>query len=191
MTLSFRSRLLSSPFLPGVISANLQPSVLQSEADFAAHAAFARTTWVPVLLSFPQKHALFKDIVTAVWRHLGDSIDLMVMNCRVPAGGRMPAALGEERIFLVADLQPEINRLTRVGCSFVAIREGFVRHPMEEGDNGLDLDWHLPPKDAAQRFSPLTSELLALGLSEAVCHATRGSSWECLAPGEGTLRYGR
>ncbi|MGP8431866.1 hypothetical protein ACT2FY_00730 [Paraburkholderia fungorum] len=168
MILSFRSHLLNSPFPASLIAANLQPAVLETEADFAAYAAFARRTWAPVLLSFAQKHTLMKSVVDAVWRHLDGGIDLILMNCRVPAGGRMAHELGDARVFLVAELAPEVQRLRRAGRSFVTIDEALVRHPMEAGDNHFDLHWHLPGADALQRFTPLTYELAGLGLTQAL-----------------------
>jgi hypothetical protein len=172
MTLSFRSQLLSSPFPDSLVSANLQPAVLQSEADFIAFAAFARRTWAPVLLSFAQKQAFMKSVVGAVWRHLDGCVDMIVINCRVPAGGRMANELGDVGVLLVSELAPEAERLARAGRSFVTIDEGLVRHPLEAGDNQLDLDWHLPSADGQQRFTLLTQELVGLGLTEVLPHAS-------------------
>jgi hypothetical protein len=115
---------------------------------------------------------LMKSVVGAVRRYLDGRVDNVVINCRVPAGGRMAYELGDVGVFLVSELAPEAERLARAGRSFLTIDEGLVRHPLETGDNQIDLDWHLPSADGEQCFALLTQELVRLGLTEVQPHAS-------------------
>ncbi|MGA2286884.1 hypothetical protein [Bradyrhizobium sp.] len=139
--------------------------MLTSEADFTAMALMARAEWAPVLLSFAQRHDLMRRIFQTIDAVLGDTLQRILLHSRVPAGGRMPAILARETVFIVSELECEIARLLSAGLSFLSIHEGFVRHPLEVGNNEVEIAWHNPPEGGAARFNLLTSELNKLGFS--------------------------
>ncbi|MBV8753545.1 MAG: hypothetical protein JO309_01555 [Pseudonocardiales bacterium] len=176
MTLSFEAQLTSAPYAGTIIPSNRHPAVLDSEDDFAAAAQFARRSWAPVLMSFAQRHAFMARVFEKIRTVLADRIRRVVLHGRVPHGERMPPELASEGVFIVTELQPEVIRLTQTGESFLTFYEGFVRHPMEIGNNDVRIEWHNFPEDGPARFAALGDELLALGLTKvAVTYSGRAA----------------
>ncbi|WP_321818265.1 MULTISPECIES: hypothetical protein [unclassified Paraburkholderia] len=163
--LTFVGQLRSSPFAGEPVLSSYRGHRLLSEDDFYAYAAFSKEKWSPVLLSFQQKWALLDRIFAALDTHIGERVERIILSSRVP-GTRMPVRLGEGRIFQVVSPGAECARLHASGASFVAVYEGFVRHPMETGRNELALVWHRPPEDSATRdaFEALSLALRDIGL---------------------------
>lgn len=179
--LVFHGRLLDSPFEGELFLSDIRPGTLETEMDFVAYAQLARPNWAPVWMSFPQKCRFLGSIVQHIVDTVWDDIDLLLMICRVP-GIRMPLELGQEKIFQVVELEPEIERLAALGQSFLSMDEGFVRHPMEIGNNDLRLQWHLPRgAQAVPHFERLCERLRALGLVD-LHRATAGRLHASPAP---------
>lgn len=167
MNLVFEGALQASPFQGELFHSSFRQLELFTEADFVAYHELARNRWAPVWMSFAQKSRfmteLYQRLVETVW----DDIDRMVMVARVPSV-RMPVELGQEKILQVVELQPEIDRLDEMGESFLSLYEGFVRHPLEIGNNEVRLEWHRPRgEQAASKFDLLTQRLCAMGLKPA------------------------
>lgn len=158
-------RLVRRPFPGAPVNAGFAPPQLASEADFAAYADFATEGWAPVLVSFPQRHALMDAIVGLLEREIGAQAHTMLVTCRVPSGGAMPARLGAEHILNVVEPEAEARRLNRLGLSFLIVREGFIRYPMERGDNRLSVAWFNAP-EGAPALAALTAPLAALGVEQ-------------------------
>lgn len=79
----------------------------------------------------------------------------------------MPVELGQDKVFQVVELQPEVDRLVWAGESFLAVYEGFVRHPLEQGNNELLVEWHNHCCDHAQaKFGELSNRLRLMGLAD-------------------------
>lgn len=165
--LTFEGQLASTPSPGEFFLSNIRPRELATDHDFASYRALARADWAPVQMSFPQKCRYLEQIVGCIRETVWTDVDWRLMNCRVP-GIRMPVSLGEEKILQVVELEPETQRLRALGYSFLAMKEGFVRHPSEVGDNRLRLDWHLPRRaGAVAAFEDLCRRLRALGLTPA------------------------
>lgn len=169
--LYFEGWLRASPFRGELFNSSFRQLELMSEADFIAYHELARSRWAPVWMSFAQKSrfmmAVYQHLVETVW----DDVDRMIMVARVPSV-RMPLELGQEKILQVVDLAPEVQRLEALGESFLSLYDGFVRHPLESGNNELRLQWHRPRAEhAARKFEDLTQRLRALGLDASVAGA--------------------
>ena len=166
MKLLFEGQLSQSPFKGEYFLSDIRPRTLETEADFVSYRALARPTWAPVLMSFPQKGRFLSSILTCMLNTVWDDVDRLLMVCRVP-GIRMPLELGQDKILQVVELAPEVERLSALGESFLAMDEGFVRHPLETGNNELRLQWHgARAHDAAEKFAALCNALRSLGLHE-------------------------
>lgn len=164
MTLQFRAQMHTSPFKGQVFPSEMRQPILQNEADFVGFAQMARKEWAPILMSFPQKYQFLGQVFEHIWACLDPHIERVLLNSRVP-GMRMPLILGEERVFQIIDLEAAVNQLLPSGQSFLSVFEGFVRHPLEVGNNEIVLTWHNPQcADAATRFQELSERLLKLGL---------------------------
>lgn len=166
MTLSFHAHLHRNPYPAEIIPAGLLPPQVATEDDFACYAMFAKPNWVPVLLSFAQKYRLMEAVLAEIRRTLDGQFQQIVMTCRVPGVLRFPAAYNAPDIFKVADLAMETQRLRAFGIPFLAMHEGFVRHPMEQGENEFRLELHRPGPAAAAAFGECRLALRALGLDE-------------------------
>lgn len=164
MNLCFEGQLQASPYQDELFKSTFRQLELFTEADFVAYHEMARSRWAPVWMSFQQKSrfmtAIYQQLVETVW----DDIDRLIMVARVPSV-RMPLELGQEKILQVVDMESEIQRLDALGESFLSLYDGFVRHPLESGNNELRLQWHHPRGDqAAHKFALLTSRLRGMGL---------------------------
>ena len=164
MNLCFEGKLQASPFQGELFNSSFRQLELVTEADFLAYHELARPRWAPVWMSFAQKNGF----MTQVYRHLvetvWDDVDRMIMVARVPSV-RMPLELGQEKILQVVELESEIQRLDALGESFLSLYDGFIRHPLESGNNELRLQWHRPRGDrAAEKFALLVQRLRAMGL---------------------------
>jgi hypothetical protein len=163
MTLSFSGKLTVSPFKGQVFLCDTRFPVIATEDDFAGYAEMSRATWAPVLMSFPQKSLFLSRILSSVDATVGPHLDRIVMNCRVP-GRRLPVESMDEKLFLVVDLEPEINELVKTDDSVLAIYEGLVRFPLEEGDNDIVVTWHnCRGPDPEGDFAALSDALIKLG----------------------------
>jgi hypothetical protein len=166
--LYFEGRLKASPFQGELFNSSFRQLELVTESDFIAYHELARSRWAPVWMSFSQKSrfmtAVYQHLVETVW----DDVDRMIMVARVPSV-RMPLELGQEKILQVVELAPEVQRLDALGESFLSLYDGFVRHPLESGNNELRLQWHRPRGEhAARKFEDLTQRLRAMGLDASV-----------------------
>lgn len=167
MTMVFQAQMRHSPYKGQVFPSEMRQPILQGETDFLGFTAMARREWAPILMSFPQKYDFLGKVFEHIWASLDTQIERVILNSRVP-GMRMPVDLGQERVFQVLDLAPEVARLQSTGQSFLTVFEGFVRHPLEIGNNELTITWYNPPSDevadAKGRFAQLAEKLLAMGL---------------------------
>lgn len=167
MNLVFEGALQASPFQGELFHSSFRQLELFTEADFVAYHEMARNRWAPVWMSFVQKSRFMVDIYQCLAETVWNDIDHMVMVARVPSV-RMPLELGQEKILQVVELQSEIDRLNKLGESFLSMYEGFVRHPLESGNNDVRLEWHQPRgEQAASKFDLLTQRLRAMGLKPA------------------------
>ncbi|MGP8431859.1 hypothetical protein ACT2FY_00765 [Paraburkholderia fungorum] len=138
--------------------------LFSDERDFASFEMIGRTAWTASLVNYEEMYALLAQIVTAVRRHAGAAVDEILLNSRMPATSRMPRELFGADIFLVHDVAAEAQLLLAEQCSFVTMREGFVRDYIEAGSNELLLDWYAPPPDGDMRLAAIVGELVALGI---------------------------
>ncbi len=164
MSLRFRATLRRSPYPDEISPADLMAPQIATEGDFAGYAAFAKPVWAPVLMTFAQKYRLMDTVLAEVRRTLGGQFEQILMTCRVPGVTRFPTAYNAEDIFKVADLTVETRRLRGLGMAFLTMHEGFVRHPMEQGNNEFELALHNPRADAGPAFEACVEALSALGL---------------------------
>jgi hypothetical protein len=166
MTLIFNAHLCRCPYPDEITQVGLLPPQLVTQDDFAAYAAFAKPTWVPVLLTFMQKYRLMDAVLAEIRRTLDGEFRQLLMTCRVPGVTRFPTAYNSEDIFKVADLTAETQRLRAFGIPFLTLHEGFVRHPMEQGENEFRLALHRPGVSGERAFRACVEALLRLGLEE-------------------------
>lgn len=160
----FRATLIRAPYAQEPQQVGFLPPQVESETDFAAYRAFAKTDWPPILMNFAQKHRFMDELLTSIRRHLGGEFDLLLMTCRVPGVMRFPAAFNAEDVFKIAEIEPEASRLAAQGLRLLTLREGFVRHPMEQGANELELTLRGGSESGRRGFAALGAEILASGL---------------------------
>jgi hypothetical protein len=171
MNLLFEGQLQSSPFHGEIFHSTFRQLELHTESDFVAFQQMARSRWAPVWMSFSQKSRFMSQVYQHILETVWDDVDRMLMVARVPSV-RMPIELGQDKILQVVELAPEIQRLEALEESFLSLYDGFVRHPMESGNNELRLQWHRPRgADAAPKFDKLCEKLRAMGLQEAARHS--------------------
>lgn len=164
MTLIFNAHLHRCPYPDEITQAGLLPPQIATEDDFAAYAAFAKPTWAPVLLTFVQKYRLMDAVLTEIRRTLDGEFRQLLMTCRVPGVTRFPPAYNCEDILKVSDLTVEAQRLRALGIPFLTMHEGFVRHPMEQGENEFRLALHRPGALGEPAFRVCVEALRGLGL---------------------------
>lgn len=160
--LQFQTTLHRSPFPDEIVSADLTPPQIASEDDFACYAAFARPDWAPVLLSFEQKYRFMDAVLEIVDRHLDEHYHTLVMTCRVPGTMRFPKRFNDPRIIKVSSIRAELDVLLPTGLPVLAMHEGFVRHPMEQGSNEFQLSLHNPRPGAENAFNECSVALGSL-----------------------------
>lgn len=168
MTLTFNAHLHRCPYPDEITQAGLLPPQIATEDDFAAYAAFAKPTWVPVLLTFVQKYRLMDAVLAEIRRTLDGEFRQLLMTCRVPGVTRFSTAYNAEDVFKVTDLTAEAQRLEALGIPFLTLHEGFVRHPMEQGENEFRLTLHRPGPSGELAFRACVEALRGLGLEEDV-----------------------
>lgn len=164
MPMTYRAQLRRNPWPDEILPAGLEPPQVMTDDDFACYAMFAKPTWAPVLLSFPQKYRLMALVLEEIRTHLGGHFEQLVMTCRVPGVMRFPNTYNAPDVFKVADLPMAVEQMQALGVPFLAMHEGFVRHPMEQGENEFVLTLYSQSPAAQEAFLACSKALNALGL---------------------------
>lgn len=166
--LCYHAHLTQHPYPDELIPAELlQSPQLSTQDDFSAYRAFAKKSWAPILVSFAQKYRFMDSLLEIVETHLAAHYDIMLMTCRVPGTMRFPDRFNSDKVFLVADIDAEMQRLLARGARFAVIEEGIVRHPMEQGQNEFALRLQNPEAAAKAAFEACTQALSKAGLTPA------------------------
>ncbi|MNG28097.1 hypothetical protein D3C84_1133090 [compost metagenome] len=84
----------------------------------------------------------------------------------MPSIMRMPKSLFGKDLFFLLGLEDECERLAAKGVSLFGLREGFLRHMLEDGDNRLLLRWYNAPVGAAETMVRIADALNDCGIEQ-------------------------
>ena len=69
-----------------------------------------------------------------------EELDFILVEIAMPSGARLTPTLLHEKVFLCLDVNSEFEKLRDRSFSVLAIRDSFIRHPQEMGDNSINVD---------------------------------------------------
>jgi hypothetical protein len=179
MTVARYEGVLETTKYAGRVKRSSPPSPpFDEDRDFENFAKLGRWHWSTPQVGYEEKYGLLSDLLSIVRANSGDAIDEMVMTSRMPSTIRMPKEMFGDDLFLVVDVDAEVRELSSQNRRFIAIREGFVRNPMEDGANEFMLDWHRPPGDVERRLSAMVAGFEQAGLRTRVSAVLSGAEDE-------------
>lgn len=167
MTTYSYTGLLSQTYKPGKPA----PSALHTPAfsdvlDFDSYRRLGRESWPRSFVTYERKYELLSEIVALLRAETGAACAEIIAYSRMPSIMRMPPELFGDDLFFVTDPDGESDRIAAQGISHLVLRDGFLRHSLEDGDNRLTLRWRLAPADADQIMARVAAGLERLGIAE-------------------------
>lgn len=136
------------------------------DLDFDSYRLLGCGSWPASRVTYEHKYALMSDIV-GILRHEAEGLfEEILIYSRMPSIMRMPKPLFGKDLFFLLGLEDECERLSVTGISFFAMREGFLRHMVEDGDNRLLLRWYNAPPGAAMAMARIADALNACGIKQ-------------------------
>ncbi len=148
--LSYHNFLKCSPGPSSCIPGDAPLPQLVTESDFAGFATMAQENWGNVYTTFTQKYILMHRIVSLILESMECHIDFLIMTARMPGMMKFPISFQDKKVFIVSNPELEGNRLLPTQKPFITLYEGFVRFPMEIGNNELQLEFHNIKNDSAK-----------------------------------------
>lgn len=136
------------------------------DLDFDSYRMLGRGTWPASRVTYERKYELLSEIFDLIRKHAAGQFSEMLVYSRMPSIMRMPKPLFGPDVFFLLGLDDEAQRLQPTGLSFLTIREGFVRHALEDGDNQITVRWFNAPDLALVAMQEISKALEALGIAE-------------------------
>lgn len=134
--------------------------------DFESYRLLGRGSWPVSRVTYERKYELLSDIV-GILRHEAEGLfQEILIYSRMPSIMRMPPPLFGKDLFFLVGLEDECERLSDTGGSFFGLREGFLRHMVEDGDNRLLLRWYNAPEGAAEVMVRIANALKECGIEQ-------------------------
>lgn len=133
--------------------------------DFDSYRRLGRESWPRSFVTYERKYELLAEIIAAIRTVTAPHCAEIIAYSRMPSIMRMPPELFGNDLFFVTDLDGESDRIADQGISHMAMRDGFLRHSLEDGDNRLTLRWRHAPNDAPERIGQLAEMLKDLGIT--------------------------
>jgi hypothetical protein len=128
--------LTSRPFGDRAVLAQMQSLPLIGEHDFAVAASFPGARATPVFLSYAEHLEFLSLLVRELFARIPEL--QIVIRMRLPIQGRLPVELLDEKVLLLDDLTGDVGCLS-IQNNVLEIEDRFVRHPLEAGDNRIQL----------------------------------------------------
>jgi len=163
-TLSYRGKLgrIYKPNKPALSGFHTPP--FHDDLDFESYRMLGREAWPRSFVTYERKYELLAEIVTILRAEAAGLFDEILFYSRMPSIMRMPKDLFGPDLFFLVDLDAESRTLQAAGISHFAVREGFLRHMLEDGDNTVQIDWHWAPKGADDALQRISKALEGLGI---------------------------
>jgi len=162
LTLTGRLARVYKPDQPALSGYHTPP--FHTDLDFDSYRLLGRTVWPASKVTYERKYELLAEIVTILRRHGKGRFAEIVFQARMPSIIRMPEALFGDDIFFVLGLDEAIGQLAAEGIAFLAVEEGFLRHALEDGQNGFRLRWYNAPEGSEAALDMIAADLVALGI---------------------------
>jgi len=137
--MSFTGRLTGRPYGGKATLASLRGFPLSSESDYRNASGFRGIRGIPVYLNFFEHFDLMSHMVKLVLKEM-EELDFILVEIAMPSGARLTPTLLHEKVFLCLDVNSEFEKLRDRSFSVLAIRDSFIRHPQEMGDNSINVD---------------------------------------------------
>jgi hypothetical protein len=128
--------LTSRPFGDRAVLAQMQSLPLIGEHDFAVAASFPGARATPVFLSYAEHLEFLSLLVCELFARIPEL--QIVIRMRLPIQGRLPLELLDEKVLLLDGLTGDVGCLS-IQNNVLEIEDRFVRHPLEAGDNRIQL----------------------------------------------------
>lgn len=138
------------------------------DLDFESYRLMGRASWPASRVTYERKYELLGEILGIIRREAAGLFDEILVYSRMPSIMRMPKPLFGADVFFLLGLEDECERLAAEGVRLFALREGFLRHALEDGDNRMSLRWFNAPDGAAAVMERIAAGLSACGLDGAV-----------------------
>lgn len=156
--LSMRFMLHAPPYDGTLFRATTPLLRLSNEFDFAScqqlRASHPDTRYH---VSYGEKYRLLEWLIGLARAEL-DPIERVLLTSKMPSAVRFTPALLAPDVFMCHDPAAQAARMEREGRHVLVIRDQVVRHPLEYGDNSLELEW-LGPRISPERFARLGERL--------------------------------
>lgn len=165
----YRGRLtqIYKPNKPALSGFHTPP--FHDDLDFESYRLLGRSVWPQSFVTYERKYELLAEIVSILREQAAGQFHEILFYSRMPSVMRMPKELFGPDLFFVVDLEAESQTLQRAGVAHFAVREGFLRHMLEDGDNSLTIDWHGAPENYQRTLNHLSQSFAGLGIiSEAM-----------------------
>lgn len=151
------------PFGDKAILAQTQSLPLIGEHDFAVVSSFAGSRDTPVLLNYSEHCDFLELLVRNVLIQIPD-LDIIVVRMRMPFQGRIPIELLNEKVLLLDEQVEGWGGHGAKDVDMVEIEDGFLRHPLELGDNHIKL--RVTMRKPGHRLHDLIPWLQSVGIRE-------------------------
>ena len=107
---------------------------------------------VPVLVNHQEHYQLLCEIIEHILAI--DSDSSIILRMQMPAGGRMPKLLLDDRILMVQDVEIEESLQSKCSNRTVwVLDDRIIRYPLEAGDNSLSIRIHNPADADSEKAS--------------------------------------
>lgn len=163
--MEFLGQLTAAPFAdrPKLSGMGILPLMHPKEYGVIRSLPYASME-TPILLNFTDTYELLFQIINEA-NDLFPEIEFFLVALKMPGMGRIPFNLFDPKIILCVDPTFELSYFEQKGRSVLAINHSFIRHPLEVGDNHIDITLtHV--KDPLPRFTKLIEALKALEINE-------------------------
>lgn len=165
MTTQLYTGRLTRTYKPGKPAPSaLHTPPFEDVLDFDSYRRMGRARWPRSFVTYERKYELLAEIVRLIRTETAEFGTEIIAYSRMPSIMRMPPELFGSDIFFVTDPEGESDRIAAQGINHIVLREGFLRHALEDGDNRLTLRWRLAPKGAWASMIALSEGFEALGI---------------------------
>jgi hypothetical protein len=147
--MTMRFSLVSAPYSGRLFRATTPMLRLTNEYDYAScHQLRASGDHICFHVSYSEKYQLLEWLLGLAREEL-QPLERILLTAKQPSAVRYPPCLLAEDVFMCHDASAQAQRMQDIGRPTLVIKDTLVRHPLEYGDNRIELSWIGPQLDPA------------------------------------------